>query len=103
MDAQLAKDQLDQLDSRRKFILELETAVTELHEMFIQLGSLVEAQGETIDRIESQVKSTQDYIQNAETQLTAARKSKKRARRCKILTGIAVSVGVVIVLVIVLV
>lgn len=49
-------DTLAEIRERRDAVVELEKSLTELHQIFLDMAVLVEAQGEMIDNIEAQVR-----------------------------------------------
>ncbi len=53
---------LRDIESRRGDILDLEAAVEELHEMFLDMAVLVEAQGDMVDSIERHVEEAAEYL-----------------------------------------
>lgn len=62
-------------------VLKLEKSVEELHQMFIDLAVLVEAQGEMLDNVEAQVIMAKDYMQQGNKELKKALKARKQTRR----------------------
>jgi t-SNARE complex subunit (syntaxin) len=46
--------------------------VEELFQLFLELGTLIQAQGEVLDNIESNLEDAEDYLEKAETNLETA-------------------------------
>ena len=92
-----AKQTLADIEARHADIMKLETSIKELHDMFMDMAVLVEAQGEMVDRVEYHVEQAKDYVQTAtrETKMAAIYQSK--ARRKKIMILICLTVLVIIV------
>jgi t-SNARE complex subunit (syntaxin) len=61
-------------------VLTLEASVAELHQMFLDFALLTEQQGEMLDQIEFQVKSSIDYVEEATTHLAQAVELQKSLR-----------------------
>jgi len=76
-----AKDAYKYIEARNKDIIQLEASVKELHQLFVDLAILVEAQGEILDQIEANVGSAVDYTQKAFEELVKANKYGKRTRK----------------------
>jgi len=51
-DAEQLKSTLNDIESRHEMFQNLEKSITELHEMFTDIATLIEAQGEMVNRIE---------------------------------------------------
>eukprot|EP01066_Platyproteum_vivax_P016274 Platyproteum_vivax@DN7070_c0_g1_i1.p1 len=59
----------------------LEASVKELHEMFVELATLVDRQGQFLDSIEENVEGAQVYTEKAEKELVTARKWQVTAKK----------------------
>ncbi|KAF7489097.1 Syntaxin-1A [Sarcoptes scabiei] len=92
-----AREQLAEIQARHADILKIEKSIRELHDMFIEMSTLVMNQGESINRIENHVKSTHDYLQDANEQTKQAMEYKAKARKCKIFIAIILIVLVLII------
>lgn len=77
-----ARSALNEIENRHKELLELESRIRDIHELFFQLALLVEEQGSMLDNIEANVGTTQDYIAKATVQIKKAVKY-KRNNPCK--------------------
>uniref|UniRef100_A0A8D0HD05 Syntaxin 2 n=1 Tax=Sphenodon punctatus TaxID=8508 RepID=A0A8D0HD05_SPHPU len=80
-DSQITKQALNEIESRHKDIMKLESSIRELHDMFIDMAMFVETQGEMIDNIERNVSSAVDYVEHAKEETKKAVKYQSRARR----------------------
>ncbi|XP_059092993.1 syntaxin-1A homolog [Tigriopus californicus] len=84
MQAQMAKQQLNDLEARFSHFTKLEDSIEEMRDMFLDMNMLVESQGEVIDRIESHVQNAEVDVEHAAEQTKIARKYQSLARRKKI-------------------
>ncbi|XP_076845122.1 syntaxin-2 isoform X2 [Brachyhypopomus gauderio] len=91
-DSQITRQALNEIESRHKDIMRLESSIRELHEMFVDMAMLVETQGEMIDNIEKHVSKAVDYVDKANKHCKKAARYQKRARRKTV--RLAVCVGV---------
>ncbi|VDM01847.1 unnamed protein product [Schistocephalus solidus] len=76
-DTQQARQTLNEIEARHQDILKLEQSIRELRDMFQDLATL----GETIDRIESNVLQTVDYVETAKTDFQRAVTYQKKSRK----------------------
>lgn len=81
-DGRTARSALTEIENRHKEILELESRIRDIHDLFLQLAILVEEQGSMLENIEANVSSTQDYVMEASLQIKQAVKYKK-SNPCK--------------------
>jgi len=94
-----AKDALVYIENRHREILRLEQSIKELHQLFVDMAILVEAQGELIDQIEYNVSQSRDYVKRANEELRLANKYQKKSRKkmfiliCCLLIVLALVVG----------
>jgi len=79
-----ARQMLADVEARHNDIVKLEKSLQELHDMFLEMAVLIEAQGEVVDRIQNHVEETKDFVQEAKVQLVKAEKLQGSARRKKI-------------------
>jgi len=91
-----ARQTLADVETRHNDILKLEKSLIELHDMFMEMAALVESQGEMIDRIETHVTSTQDFVETATVQLKKAVLLQSAARRKLIWIIVTVIILVVV-------
>jgi t-SNARE complex subunit (syntaxin) len=78
---EMAKDALAYIENKHKDILRLEQSIQELHQLFLDMAILVEAQGELIDQIEFNVSQSVAFTRDAVTQLQKANKEQKKSRK----------------------
>ncbi|XP_059750065.1 syntaxin-2 isoform X1 [Balaenoptera ricei] len=81
-DSQITRQALNEIESRHKDIMKLETSIRELHEMFMDMAMFVETQGEMINNIEKNVMNATDYVEHAKEETKKAIKYQSKARRC---------------------
>lgn len=75
-----AKKLLADIQSRHEDILKLEESLKELRQLFLDMQTLVEAQGEVLDEIENQVDQAVDYTERGVQEMVQAVKYQKKAR-----------------------
>uniref|UniRef100_A0A8C0HD77 Syntaxin 2 n=1 Tax=Chelonoidis abingdonii TaxID=106734 RepID=A0A8C0HD77_CHEAB len=80
-DSQITRQALNEIESRHKDIMKLESSLRALHEMFMDMAMFVEAQGEMINSIEKNVMNASDYIEHAKEKTKEALKYQSKARR----------------------
>ncbi|XP_042817593.1 syntaxin-2 isoform X2 [Panthera tigris] len=80
-DSQITRQALNEIESRHKDIMKLETSIRELHEMFTDMAMFVETQGEMINNIEKNVMNAADYVEHAKEETKKAIKYHSKARR----------------------
>ncbi|XP_003222800.1 syntaxin-2 isoform X2 [Anolis carolinensis] len=96
LDTKITREALDEIESRHKDIIKLESSIQELHKMFMDMAMLVEVQGEMVNSIEKNVLNAVDYVEHAKEETKKAVKYQSKARRKLIVIIICVSVLVVI-------
>ncbi|XP_047553330.1 syntaxin-2 isoform X1 [Lutra lutra] len=80
-DSQITRQALNEIESRHKDIMKLETSIRELHEMFTDMAMFVETQGEMINNIEKNVMNATDYVERAKEETKRAVRYRSKARR----------------------
>ncbi|EDM13515.1 epimorphin, isoform CRA_b [Rattus norvegicus] len=80
-DSQITRQALNEIESRHKDIMKLETSIRELHEMFMDMAMFVETQGEMVNNIERNVVNSVDYVEHAKEETKKAIKYQSKARR----------------------
>jgi len=78
---QQAKEALIYIENRHRDIMRLEQSIKELHQLFLDMAILVEAQGELIDQIEYNVSQSVAYSKEAVKQLNQANQLQKKSRK----------------------
>ncbi|XP_044131562.1 syntaxin-2 isoform X1 [Bufo gargarizans] len=81
LDSQITRQALNEIESRHKDIMKLESSIRELHDMFMDIAMLVETQGEMINNIEKNVENAVDYIEHAKEETKKAVKYQSKSRR----------------------
>lgn len=95
-DSKVTRQALNEIESRHKDIMRLETSIRELHEMFLDMAMFVETQGDMINNIEKNVTSAVDYVERAKEDTKKAVKYRSKARRKVMFIVICVSVSLLI-------
>lgn len=88
-----ARNALADIQERHRDITRLETSIQELHQLFLDMSVLVEAQGELLDQIEYTVSQSVNYTGKAVEELRSANKYQKKVRKkmcCVICIGLIV-------------
>ncbi|XP_010878507.2 syntaxin-19 isoform X2 [Esox lucius] len=73
----ITRSQLSEIEQRHKELLNLESNMKELRELFMDIFMLVEEQGGYIDNIQANVEKTQDYITTTNEKFKMATRYKK--------------------------
>lgn len=87
-------DTISEIQERRDAIKEIEKNLIELHQIFLDMAALVEAQGHQLNDIESQVLQASSFVRRGADHLQVAKEYKKSSRKW---TCIAIILGAVIV------
>ncbi|CAA0828261.1 Syntaxin-related protein KNOLLE [Striga hermonthica] len=85
-----------EIQDRHDAAKEIERSLLELHQIFLDMAVMVEAQGEQMDDIEHHVMNAAHYIAQGTNNLKVAKDHQKSSRRCMCL-------GIVLLLIVVLV
>ncbi|XP_013870230.1 syntaxin-4 [Austrofundulus limnaeus] len=99
IDAKATKQALNEIESRHDEILKLEKSITELHQMFQYLAMEVEAQGEMVDRIETNIKQSCDYVEKAKDNVEKAVTYQSSARKKKIWIAVCLAILLLIIVI----
>ncbi|XP_077080602.1 syntaxin-2 isoform X1 [Siphateles boraxobius] len=89
-DSKITRQALNEIESRHKDILRLESSIKELHDMFVDMAMLVETQGEMIDNIEKNVNNAVEYVDQAKVETKKAVRYQTQARRKYIILALIV-------------
>ncbi|KAI4300541.1 hypothetical protein L6164_033909 [Bauhinia variegata] len=92
-------DTIQEIQERHDAVKEIERHLNELHQVFLDMAVLVQAQGEQLDDIESHVARADSYVRGGVQQLQVARKHQKNTRKW---TCIAILLLIIIALIIIL-
>ncbi|KAK7278746.1 hypothetical protein RJT34_23782 [Clitoria ternatea] len=74
-------DTINEIQERHDAVKELEKSLKELHQVFLDMTVLVQAQGEQLDDIESHVARAQSFVRTGADNLQTARKHQKNTRK----------------------
>ncbi|XP_058092737.1 syntaxin-132-like [Magnolia sinica] len=75
-------DTVEEIQERHDAVMEIEKKLLELHQVFLDMAVLVEAQGEVLDNIEIQVTNAVDHVQLGTDALKTAKSLQKKSRKC---------------------
>ncbi|BDA49471.1 Putative syntaxin-131 [Coccomyxa sp. Obi] len=92
-------DTLAEIEERGEAVRELEKSLLDLHQIFLDMAVLVEAQGEMLDNIEAQVGKARNHVQQGVTQLVEAKKLQKKTRKlmcCALVTVLLIIIAIVL-------
>lgn len=91
------QDAMVEIRERHDAVRDLERSLLDLHQIFLDMAVLVEAQGEMLDNIENQVARAVDYVESGTTALVDAKKSQKSSRKmmCCILITVLIICGII--------
>ncbi|GMI77581.1 syntaxin of plants 124 [Hibiscus trionum] len=92
-------DTISEIQERHDAVKEIEKNLIELHQIFLDMAALVEAQGQQLNDIESNVAHASSFVRRGTEQLVEAREHQKSARTW---TCYAIIAGIVLVIVILL-
>ncbi|KAF2288174.1 hypothetical protein P3X46_008203 [Hevea brasiliensis] len=95
-------DTLAEIQERHDAVRDLERKLLDLQQVFLDMAVLVDAQGEMLDNIESQVSSAVDHVQSGNTALQRAKKLQKNSRKwmCIAIIILLIIVAIIVVAVI---
>ncbi|XP_061480023.1 syntaxin-11 [Rhineura floridana] len=71
-DTKGARSALNEIETRHKELMKLESRIREVHELFLQVALLVEEQADTFNIIELNVQNVEDYVGEAKGQVRRA-------------------------------
>ncbi|XP_034715574.1 syntaxin-4 [Etheostoma cragini] len=99
IDAQATRQALNEIESRHDEILKLEKSIRDLHEMFQYLAMEVEAQGEMVNRIETNIKDSVNYVEKAKENTEKAVTYQQKARKKKLWIAICCAILLLILII----
>ena len=70
-----------EIQDRHDVAKEIEKSLLELHQVFLDMAVMVEAQGEQMDDIEHHVLNASHYVKDATKELQTANKYKRNSRK----------------------
>eukprot|EP00262_Sarcandra_glabra_P019025 TRINITY_DN7016_c0_g1_i1.p1 TRINITY_DN7016_c0_g1~~TRINITY_DN7016_c0_g1_i1.p1 ORF type:complete len:308 (-),score=73.52 TRINITY_DN7016_c0_g1_i1:215-1138(-) len=92
-------DTLAEIQERHDAVKEIEKKLLDLQQIFLDMSVLVEAQGDMLDNIESQVSSAVDHVQSGTVALQKAKKLQKSSRKWMCIAIIILLIIVIIIIV----
>lgn len=91
-------DTISEIQERHDAVKEIEKNLVELHQIFLDMATLVEAQGQQLNDIESHVAHASSFVRRGTEQLQDAKEYQKSSRKCACLAVILVACLVLIIL-----
>ncbi|KAK4255362.1 hypothetical protein QN277_008370 [Acacia crassicarpa] len=73
---------VEEIQERHDAVKEIEKKLLDLHQIYLDVAVLVDAQGEILDNIESQVANATDHVRSGTDALHTAKSLQKRSRKC---------------------
>ncbi|CAL8309314.1 unnamed protein product [Boreogadus saida] len=98
-DIKVTKQALNEIETRCEEILKLEKSIQDLHDMFQYLAMEVEAQGETVNQIESNILQSSNYVEKARDDVEKAVTYQQKARKKKIWLAVCCAILLLIVII----
>ncbi|KAH7675672.1 syntaxin 1B/2/3 protein [Dioscorea alata] len=80
-------DTLKEIQERHDTVKEIERKLLDLHQVFMDMAVLVEAQGEMLDNIETQVANAMNHVQSGNEALRTAKSLQKKSRKCMLIAA----------------
>lgn len=95
------RNAVDDIDRKYQDILKLEKGVEEVYQLFLDLGTLIQAQGEMLDSILTNMQEAKNYVKQANVHFEKAQQihKKSRTKMCIVLICLLVIIVVLIVVV----
>jgi len=96
---QEAEDALNYVQNKHKQIKKLESSINELHQLFVDMAVLVEAQGELVNQIEKNVGDAVVYTEKGVQQLKKANEYQRSSRKkmCCLMICLMIIIMVVVI------
>ncbi|XP_014515768.1 syntaxin-132-like isoform X1 [Vigna radiata var. radiata] len=90
---------VEEIQERHDAVKEIEKKLLDLHQIYLDMAVLVDAQGEILDNIESQVNNAVDHVQRGTTALQNAKKLQKNSRKwmCIAIVILLIIVAIIVV------
>lgn len=85
METQQAKQTLAEIEARHSDIMKLEKSILELRDLFVDLATMVEMQGDMVNRIENHVALSKSHVDKARVEVNQAIAYRSKARIKKII------------------
>eukprot|EP00246_Nothoceros_aenigmaticus_P011584 TRINITY_DN3210_c0_g1_i1.p1 TRINITY_DN3210_c0_g1~~TRINITY_DN3210_c0_g1_i1.p1 ORF type:complete len:306 (-),score=63.15 TRINITY_DN3210_c0_g1_i1:776-1693(-) len=85
---------IKEIQERHDAVKDIEKSLLELHEIFLDMSVLVDAQGAILNNIEQNVIKTRDHVDSGTRQLAKAKKHQRSSRKC-------MCIGIILLLIII--
>ncbi|KAG6443164.1 syntaxin-7 [Manduca sexta] len=89
-----------ELEERERDIRQLENDIMDVNQIFKQLGTMIHAQGEVVDSIESNVEYTAQNVEAGNQQLREAANYKNKLRKKKVYIGLILFIIILIIIIV---
>ncbi|KAH7428419.1 hypothetical protein KP509_09G000800 [Ceratopteris richardii] len=90
---------LAEIEERHEAVRDLEKKLLELHQIFLDMAVLVEAQGEILDNIEAQVSKAAEYTEAGVKIIQKAKKLQKNKRKWALIAMILLLVIIIVIVI----
>ncbi|XP_071700849.1 syntaxin-125-like [Rutidosis leptorrhynchoides] len=91
-------DTISEIQERHDSVKEIEKNLMELHQIFLDMAALVEAQGQQLNDIESHVNNASSFVHRGTEQLVEARELQKNSRKCACIAVLLVILLIIVAL-----
>ncbi|KAH1218771.1 putative syntaxin-131 [Glycine max] len=88
---------VEEIQERHDAVKEIEKKLLDLHQIYLDMAVLVDAQGEILDNIESQVTNATDHVRLGNDALQTAKSLQKKSRKCMMISIILILVIAIII------
>ncbi|KAJ7948167.1 Syntaxin-132 like protein [Quillaja saponaria] len=88
---------LEEIQERHYTVKEIEKKLLDLHQIYLDMAVLIEAQGEILDNIESQVTNAVDHVRSGTDALHTAKSLQKKSRKCMMISIILLLIIAIII------
>ncbi|KAK4577305.1 hypothetical protein RGQ29_027715 [Quercus rubra] len=88
---------LEEIQERHDVVKEIEKKLLDLHQIYLDMAVLVEAQGEILDNIENQVTNAVDHVKSGTNALQTAKTLQRKSRKCMMIAIILLLVIAIII------
>ncbi|MFS8024451.1 putative target SNARE coiled-coil domain, syntaxin domain, syntaxin/epimorphin [Helianthus anomalus] len=91
-------DTINEIQERHDSVKEIEKNLMELHQIFLDMAALVEAQGQQLNDIESHVGHASSFVHRGTEQLVEARELQKNSRKFTVIAIFLIILLVIVIL-----
>jgi len=91
-------DTISEIQERHDSVKEIEKNLMELHQIFLDMAALIEAQGQQLNDIESHVSHASSFVHRGTEQLVEARELQKNSRKCTMIALFLVILLIIVLL-----